>query len=509
VNIEIKGTTNRNNRLAVVAAFVLYVILIGVGSYVHEPWRDESHAWLIVQMSRSVKDLFFNSTYEGHPSLWFLLLYGVKILGGGWVAVQFLHGLLAATAVYLMLRYAPFTFEVRILLMFSYFFSYEYAVIARDYAVGVLLLFLLGSLFSLRHQKIGHILWCSIVMVLCQTNVFALLVGCGLYGTIWLELLFYRFTQLRSHWPRYAIGLTLVLIGFIVAVADILTPPDGGYTQPTHGPLSIRGAIFCIRTLWSALMPFPATFIQFWNSNLLDQIPIPLLRSGLRLGLLLALLKWLVLPLFRSRLALIGWITSCVAIEYIFFAQYFGSLRHHGHLFLSLLMLLWVQPYLPDFRPYAARFEWSLPYRLWLLVLGIQVLTTIVAYRADIWYPFSMNQLTAQYIQGRPIQRWFRVGYQDYSAEGVATYLANNRMYYPESGEHNGFIRWTTKRHVMSLRQVLDSVAHHSREAPALLVLNRPVVADSARLFRLTPIKAFTGSIVADEQYWLYKYYPK
>ena len=53
--------------------FVLYGILNLVLTLLHEPWRDEIHAWLMAK-ELSVVDLFLASRFDGHPILWHLLL---------------------------------------------------------------------------------------------------------------------------------------------------------------------------------------------------------------------------------------------------------------------------------------------------------------------------------------------------------------------------------------------------------------------------------------------------
>ena len=41
-------------------------------------WRDEIQAWSIAVKSYSIFELWKNSAYEGHPKLWFVLLYALK-----------------------------------------------------------------------------------------------------------------------------------------------------------------------------------------------------------------------------------------------------------------------------------------------------------------------------------------------------------------------------------------------------------------------------------------------
>ena len=160
----------------------LYGLLTALGLYYHEPWRDETHSWLIARLSQSLPQLFHNIRYEGHPVLWYLILYLVKPVSGKFEMAQVVHWLISGAAGWLLLTRAPFPYRVRILLLFSYFLFYEYAIIARNYAIGILLLFLIADQFRYRRRRRGYLAVSSYLFLLFQTNVYPLLIGLVLYG---------------------------------------------------------------------------------------------------------------------------------------------------------------------------------------------------------------------------------------------------------------------------------------------------------------------------------------
>src|SRR5688572_21418326 len=108
----------------------------------HEIWLDEAHHWLLAKDSDSFGELFRNMQYEGHPPLWNILLFGVSRVTDSFVGMQILHLLFAGGTVFLILRYAPLPFWVKVLLPFTYFFGFEYAIIARNYAPAVFFIIL-------------------------------------------------------------------------------------------------------------------------------------------------------------------------------------------------------------------------------------------------------------------------------------------------------------------------------------------------------------------------------
>ena len=64
----------KNSLLSGLTVLIIYISgLIFVGCF-HEPWFDESQAWLIARCV-SFKELFtYVPHYEGHPPLWHLIL---------------------------------------------------------------------------------------------------------------------------------------------------------------------------------------------------------------------------------------------------------------------------------------------------------------------------------------------------------------------------------------------------------------------------------------------------
>lgn len=124
-------------------ALGLAFLFLGVSAFTashHEMWRDEIQAWLIARDSGSVFELFAHLKYEGHPGLWHLCLMPLTRITHSPVIMQVFHLLIAGIVVYLFVRYAPFNLLQKFLFCFGYFVLYEYAILARNYALGLLLI---------------------------------------------------------------------------------------------------------------------------------------------------------------------------------------------------------------------------------------------------------------------------------------------------------------------------------------------------------------------------------
>jgi hypothetical protein len=118
----------------------------------HEKWADEAQAWLLAR-DLDLHTLWIRELrYEGTPGLWHTVL---------WIAQHVFHvpyeamGKIGAVcaifgAAWLILR-SPLPRPLRWLMAFSYFFLYQYAVIARPYVLFALLCFIAAERY--RHRE--------------------------------------------------------------------------------------------------------------------------------------------------------------------------------------------------------------------------------------------------------------------------------------------------------------------------------------------------------------------
>src|SRR2546425_11878364 len=143
-SVQYEASRVRRFALAITAVFFV-IALIGILN--HEMWRDELHCWLIARDSHSFAQLYQNRSYDGHPVLWYALLYILTWFTANPVAMQVLLLVLATASVYLFNRFSSFTAPQRVLFSFGYYSIYEYSMIARSYCLGFFLVILFCSLY--------------------------------------------------------------------------------------------------------------------------------------------------------------------------------------------------------------------------------------------------------------------------------------------------------------------------------------------------------------------------
>jgi hypothetical protein len=461
----------------------------------HEMWRDEWQAWLIAAESDSLADLFRNLRYEGHPGLWHLFLFVLHGLAAHPLVMQLAHLAIAAAAAFLFLRYAPFTRAEKTLFIFGYFPFYEYAAISRNYALGVLGLFAFCTVFAKTPRR--YLLLAVILFLLCQTSVYGLMLALVLAaGSVYQA---YRDQALWT-WPGGA-ALALILLGVGLSLVQIVPPVDSGFAVEWKFDLDFFHLQTISALIWKAYVPLPGWGVQFWNTNLVPDAWQPLLSGIL---FLLAALYFI-----RQPLPLVLYVLGTLGLLTFSYVKYAGALRHHGHLFLWLMAVLWLAESYPPRGTLPLALGWLDPCRrrcrrMLPVLLMVHVVSGVWAASLDLFYPFSRSGAAAEFIRDQGLEGLPLMGHADYAASAVAGCL-NRPVYYPASGRWGTFIIWNQDRHTdLKARTLVQQARDLSRRQgqDVLLLLNRPL----PRGEEPGPlIQKFTGAIAPDENYYLYR----
>ncbi|HET9298965.1 MAG TPA: hypothetical protein VFO11_03410 [Candidatus Polarisedimenticolaceae bacterium] len=435
------------------ALLALWLAVAGFTASRHEMWRDEVRPLSLAREASSPVDLYRRAEYDGHPMLWFLLLYAGWTLTGSKLVLPALALLLAAGAVALFLLAAPFPLWLRALFVFGALPLYEYAVMARNYGITMLLLFLAAWCFR---ERAAHPWRLALVLcLLANTNLHAATLAC-LLAAVWL-------------WEGIAAGerarpvLPLVLVALGVAFSLLCAAP-----RPSSNLTTIYAASPG-RVIKAAL---EAAKLPDWTFFMLLPSSIP--------GVVNRAILWLAVAglAVRPALALAAG-ASALALGVLFRVGYFGSYRHQGLFLLFLLTLYWIASVpLPE--------GWRRRLRTAGLYLGIlplllaQVARSPQTIREDVRKPCSSSPALAAFLQASPRYRdavllpepaWF--------LESLP-YYAKNPLYYPRERRYGTTVSWT---HAQAERLTLSELVASAREVqrqtgkPALLALGWDVSA--------------------------------
>ena len=124
--------------------FGLWLAAAGALAWRHVMWRDEARALSIAIQGEDWIAMLRGLHGDGHPALWYLLLRAVHGITGRPVALPLLALAVAAAAAWLIVWRSPFPRPLIGLILASHFFIYDFSVMARNYGIGMLILFALA-----------------------------------------------------------------------------------------------------------------------------------------------------------------------------------------------------------------------------------------------------------------------------------------------------------------------------------------------------------------------------
>jgi hypothetical protein len=190
------------NAVSAIGAAGLAAVLIAVGSR-HEAWFDEAQAWLLARDSALPDLLIHRLHYEGTPGLWHMLLWLASHAGYPFLGLWLISSAIALSGAFVVLRTAPFPVWLRLGIIGSYFFAYQYSIVARSYALDLLLVPLAAFLF--RRRTTQPMTYAVVLGLLANANAHSFMVAGTLYAEAillalrtgnWRQPAFYRSTAL-------------------------------------------------------------------------------------------------------------------------------------------------------------------------------------------------------------------------------------------------------------------------------------------------------------------------
>src|SRR5262249_1806498 len=120
--------------------------------------------------------------YEGTPGLWHALLHALIRVGIPYSGMAVVGGLAAAAGASLLPRFSPFPALVRCLLPFTFFVSYQYAVLARSYNLLAPFLFGAAILFPRRRER--PLAFAALLVLLSNASLHGFLIASGIGAVI-------------------------------------------------------------------------------------------------------------------------------------------------------------------------------------------------------------------------------------------------------------------------------------------------------------------------------------
>lgn len=451
-------------RAVAAVALLAFVAITFFVAFHHEAWRDEADPWLRAR-DGDFRTLVLRGAYTGYPILWHMLLVPLARLGLPYFSQTVLHLLIAAAAAALLLWRLPLSWTTRLLALFSYFFAYEYSVIARASAPAILLAFLAVAMHRERGER--PIVYAVVVALLFNVSAQGFIIAAALAALFVLEQ--------RPRGRRLG-GAAIMAGAAFLAWLQVRTPPDPSRIGQWH--------------------PFDGqAFLSMIGDAFFPRAPLALGFAG---GAIVV--GMLALALHRSRAALLLFWLPFAALAILYTHIWYGGVRHAG--FVLVVALLSVAVADDVDRRYAAAAA---------LLLNFAMAFSVIA-AARIWvvetkYAFSGAEEMGTFIRENGLQRFDIAAHNSQQCEAVLPYLPGKKFWYAGIGEPGSFMEWDAKyERGLDVPYPLAELRarRHFDGRPWLLLFNVEIPEPAAHGFRLLYATRRPVFEKTDERFWLY-----
>lgn len=468
--------------------FLLYILLVLFGVNYHEPWRDEAHAWVVAQ-DDSIGQMIESVHAAPTPLLWYLLLVPFAKSGFPYSTMNVFHAGLAVVAMGLILFFGRMPLALKILFVFSYYAAYEYAVVARNYVLTMVIVFAIAAMYTKRFTR--PILFAFLVFGLFQTNIYSFVPALALACLFSLELFKKHMTA------KEIIAVAVVAIGALFTIVIFLPDPRYPNQDP---PLS-------------AIVEFGVILRNFLVPSL-PNISWDIARSGQfdAAVLMLTAISFicLLVMLWKQKSILILAVATFAWFFYLNMFRHGGTLRQHG-LFLIYFIFFW---WLMLTKRYALERHEKLATWILHVCLGVLFLVSVgftaYIYAEEYQNNFSGAQDMAKFVMAHHLDQGKIVLYVLHDAEAILPYFPNKTFWYPELGGYARYHINDQRRWNLPPLGVEDIVEMVKKSFPGdtsvLLLLSTPIPATETDYVllhaSLTNPKYFWSN--ATENFWLY-----
>jgi hypothetical protein len=470
----------------------------------HEMWRDEIHAWTLSRGAHGFAELVSGDRiYAGHPPLWYWYLHIWTWFTESPWGIQAATVTAATAAAVLLVRFAPFPRYLKVMLLCSYYIGYEYAVIARNYVLGWLLLCLFCALYH--PYRIRYFALAIALALLSLTSIY------GLIMCIFL-LAFFILDQIRVSparpgsqptevtfvtSPRLLATLAIVTATMVFCVLTI-EPPDPNPFAPSFnfGALTssalpdMMHRVNASFLIWiKATMPeFRSDSCTFWDN--------PSGWSKYVGGALVLLTTLALYPAWRLMLSYVAAIATMLAFQQ---ARYVGTTRHWGHFLMFFVGACWlVRSQFPK------RSHW-LSTVLLTAILAIQSRSFVAGAVLDTREVFSGARDTAAFIRGAGLQDLPIAGGPDFYVASVAGFL-HRPFFAAETAEVDDNVVFHNRRRPFSENELMNRAVAilRERQNPVLIVTTQGLPDPPAGITR-TLLFTSRPCIIGDEIFFVHR----
>jgi hypothetical protein len=447
-------------------ALALFAGLLALVTVRHEMFGDEAQAWLIARDSRNLLELAQHLRYEGHPALWYLLLYLPAHLSAPLAWMHVLNYALSVTMAWLVLRECRLPLATRVLSIFGVFVFFHMGVPARSYMLAAVLL--VGAARCLLADRPRHWLAMVLLALAINTHFLAIPAAAGIF--VWLYWLdpvpSGRVAIERLRERRFWISTAILGAALAVCYLTLRPAPDGA--TPDYdivGASWLDYLMIGTGRLWSYFVPFiPEMLRGSLREKLIPELHPSAMAAALSVGLWLLVVASLATRRGRWFFAS----TSLLWMAAMLATVHTPSPHHVSTLFVILLVALMLNSPTQGERPWLP-FRYAQP--VLVLLLAMQMVMSLECSVLEWDQPFSSAEATAAWLEHAGLAQRPLVVEPDYAASVVLARTGVMSAYFPSCDCQGQFVVFRKGRDETRLVSVeeIQAIKRSSGAVPVVL----------------------------------------
>lgn len=386
-----------NISLLIIWLFITLITLLN-----HEIWRDEAQVWCIVR-DLNIIDIFKTARIEGHPMLWYLIVMPFAKLGFPVISMQMLSLLLVFAAVVFLIFRSPFNNFFKTIVVFSSGMLYFIPVVARNYALIPIFIFILADLYKKRTER--PFLYIFILILLSHTHILMLCFCLVLFIFFAVEKIieYIKNKNIRLLYPVLILFLNFLLLFFVFNNTSRENFVVAGY--------GLKGF-----TLLEILQDFSSIYF----SPLFNNFP------GINFFIFYSCIGLILYSFSKyDKKCAILLLTSLIYFIFVYSKVWFGGVPYQKGfvLYLILLFCFWI---------IKTKTNTDRQSDIYISILFIiSLLLAPVVILGDINYNFSGGKQTAEFIRKNLNNEntFIVIGYP-YTYSPISAYLPDKKLYY-------------------------------------------------------------------------------
>jgi hypothetical protein len=374
-----------------------YAALVAWAIPYHESWADEAQAWQIAR-TLPLMQIFHVLSYEAHPGLWYVCLWVLSRLHVSFAGMHWVSAAIGFLGVSVLVTTSPFPRFVKLLLPFTFYLGFQYAIVARSYVLVPLLLFLCAYFWPARFEKPLTIACCLGLVANVAPHAAAISGGFAVVYTIDLWLSRKTLVSVaRTLYPAAVMLLALYGISIWTALpakdasgAVLVVKPNGVQSIPIEAQDSQ------LPPSYPKAEPQNRRSIQ-WLAWKIEWRLAGALTEGLIHPFWLGCVFWVVLTwkLFETRK--LHYLLPAVFL--VVLAHVYAWFWHAGLMLPCVIALLWMTWPGQELRFRKLPLYEQLPVLMLLLIAAVQISWAEFAFQFDHAHDYSPGPATAAFMK--------------------------------------------------------------------------------------------------------------